>query len=564
MQWNFLRHWRQRGAIITFTAFLLPLLMACTGLAIDMGNLMSYKAKLQNVADAAALAGVARFGGTQFDTVSYRLTKIPSDISDDGSFTLTMDETEYKMVEDTSTSIPDSEAEVYVDSNTRIGQKLSLMELKQEDANTTQMWASKDTNGNVNAVCYLVRLHDTIPTYFIRLFGIESLTPEAVAVAMAYISTTTEEKKIDEFIPEVAKNIAETIPNYYWQSIVGRGFTVTNTAPEIMDFDIRTTGFGYRKSAYFTDTWQKYIKDITKEEDFVEGDQIITYKDRDPIGDPQKVNNEWVISYDGSANASLVDSLCAEPIYADADADANSLSSLKKLVYTLNSDLIQNKGSDGEITGLFLDRPAIGDSQTVRATVLNITSDVLSKNETTPLYMRFESEPIRFGSWSTFVQPITVNVNGYQKKPLIIAYDGPDPNRTLKDVPKTDVKKPGSAWNNDTRILSTERLNSAKLSAPYTVNLNADFNGVIYAPFSEITIKGNGKINGFIMAARIIDLGAGATRTKLTSSEVSLPVWGAKHTGGDTFSYTVTYIKGNYSIVYDSLTYYTNSIVYKE
>ncbi len=556
MQWNFLRHWQQRGAIITFTAFLLPLLMACTGLAIDMGNLMSYKAKLQNVADAAALAGVARFGGTQFDSVSYRLTKIPSDISEDGSFTLTMDEKEYKMVADTATSIPDNEAEEYVDSNTRIGQKLSLTKLKEEDEKTTQMWASKDTNGNVNAVCYLVRLHDTIPTYFIRLFGIENLTPEAVAVAMAYISTKTEEKEIDEFIPEVAKNIAETIPNYYWESIVGNSFSVENTDKSIMDFEIRTKGFGYRKSAYFTDSWQNYIKDITKEENLVDEDQskIIAYKDREPSGTAQ--NGELV--YDD--NAPLLDSFCAKPIYADKDAD---VSSLKKLVYTLDSTLMK-KGSDGEITGLFLDRPNIGPSQKVRATVLNITSDTLSENESTPLYMRFESEPIKFGNSSTFVQPITVNVNGYQKKPLIIAYDGPDPNRTLKDVPKIDVKKPGSAWNNDGKIKATERLTSAKLSGPYTVNLNADFNGVIYAPFSEITITGNGKINGFIMAARIIDLGASATRTKLTSSEVSLPVWGAKHEGGNKFSYTVTYIRGNYSIVYDSLTYYTNSIVYKE
>ena len=119
-------------------------MMACTGLAVDMGHFMSYKAKLQNVADSAALAGVARFGGTQFDTVSYRLTKIPRDINEDGSFTLTVDETEYKMVADSSTYIPDSEAEEYVDANTSDGQKLSLMAMKEADEDTTQMWASKD------------------------------------------------------------------------------------------------------------------------------------------------------------------------------------------------------------------------------------------------------------------------------------------------------------------------------------------------------------------------------------------------------------------------------------
>ena len=546
---DLLKRWRQRGAIITFTAVLLPLLMACTGFAIDIGSLMSYKAKLQNVADAAALAGVARFGGTKFDSVSYRLTKIPSDISNDGSFTITMGETEYKMVEDTSTYIPDSEAEVYVDSNTSSKQKLSLMELKQEDAKTTQMWASKDKNNKVNAVCYLVRLHDTIPTYFMRLFGIEDMTPEVVAVAMAY----TEEKKIDDIIPEVVKNIVETIPAYYSESIVGEPFTVTNK--EVADFHVRDLEtdkdyFGYGRFTYFTEYWKtrKGWTDIIKEEKF-DDDQskIIAYQDPSDGG------------------------ICAESIYADEGAD---VSSLTKHVYTLNRALM-TKGKDekehaSEITGLLVDRPSINDSERakVRGVVLDITGEKLSDDESTPLYIRFESEPTKFGTYPTFVQSTTVNVNGYQKKPLIIAYDGPDPKRTLEDVPKTDVKKPWVAKSNDGSISATERLTSATVSAPYTVNLNADFNGVIYAPFSEITINGNGKINGFIMAGRIIDNGTSTTRTRLISSEVSLPTFDTTFKGyvgsKAQFSYEIKYITGRYSIVYDSLTYYTDRIVYKE
>ncbi|MBR6343653.1 MAG: hypothetical protein IKR65_07090 [Selenomonadaceae bacterium] len=241
------------------------------------------------------------------------------------------------------------------------------------------------------------------------------------------------------------------------------------------------------------------------------------------------------------------------------------MSKLQNLVYTLNATLMQ-KGDNGtkEITGLFLDRPNIGASKTVRGTVLNITSDTLSKDNTTPLYMRFESEPIKFSSSFTFAQPITINVTGYQEKPMIIAYDGPDPNRKLKDVPKTDVKNPSAAWNHGTeRVLSTERLTTATYSAPYTINLDADFNGVIYAPFSQVTINGTGKINGFVLAARIIDNGATSTRTKLTSSKVKLPIWGAKHDGNNKFSYTVTYIEDTYMIVYDTLKYYTNQILIK-
>ena len=47
----------QRGAIFTLFALLIPLIMAFTGLVIDFGNLYAHYSRLQNAADAAALAG---------------------------------------------------------------------------------------------------------------------------------------------------------------------------------------------------------------------------------------------------------------------------------------------------------------------------------------------------------------------------------------------------------------------------------------------------------------------------------------------------------------------------
>lgn len=51
----------ERGAIFVLTALLLPLLLGFTGFAYDVGNLYMYKARLQNAADAAALAGARAF-----------------------------------------------------------------------------------------------------------------------------------------------------------------------------------------------------------------------------------------------------------------------------------------------------------------------------------------------------------------------------------------------------------------------------------------------------------------------------------------------------------------------
>lgn len=55
-----LAHWdkcRQKGQILVFTAVLLPLLIAACGFTVDFGNMYMHKSRLQNAADAAAIAG---------------------------------------------------------------------------------------------------------------------------------------------------------------------------------------------------------------------------------------------------------------------------------------------------------------------------------------------------------------------------------------------------------------------------------------------------------------------------------------------------------------------------
>ena len=45
----------QKGVFIVFTAVLLPVIFACAGLAMDLGNAFAHRSKLQNAADAAVL-----------------------------------------------------------------------------------------------------------------------------------------------------------------------------------------------------------------------------------------------------------------------------------------------------------------------------------------------------------------------------------------------------------------------------------------------------------------------------------------------------------------------------
>lgn len=64
-KWKSSKTWQalcqERGGIFVLTAILLPLMFGFIGLAYDVGNLYMHKARLQNVADAAALAGAREF-----------------------------------------------------------------------------------------------------------------------------------------------------------------------------------------------------------------------------------------------------------------------------------------------------------------------------------------------------------------------------------------------------------------------------------------------------------------------------------------------------------------------
>ncbi|MCR5177127.1 MAG: Tad domain-containing protein [Anaerovibrio sp.] len=61
----------QRGAIFTFTAVLIPLIMVFTGIVIDFGNLYLHHSRLQNAADSAALAGGYAFVASDDETYNH-------------------------------------------------------------------------------------------------------------------------------------------------------------------------------------------------------------------------------------------------------------------------------------------------------------------------------------------------------------------------------------------------------------------------------------------------------------------------------------------------------------
>ena len=65
---------QERGAILVLTALLLPIIFGCVGIGYDIGNLYMHKARLQNVADAAALAGGRAYLNSQTKTTGVKDT----------------------------------------------------------------------------------------------------------------------------------------------------------------------------------------------------------------------------------------------------------------------------------------------------------------------------------------------------------------------------------------------------------------------------------------------------------------------------------------------------------
>ncbi|MCI7056999.1 MAG: pilus assembly protein TadG-related protein [Selenomonas bovis] len=122
---------RQRGSVLLLTGLLLPFVIGVTGLAVDVGNLYLTQSRLQNAADAAALAGAA-------------------DIRDD----LIAHRTTVQGVK-ANHSAADNVAGGYVDDN--LGKDVASRGYDVPEASAAQLQ-------------YKVSLTEDVPLYFLRVF----------------------------------------------------------------------------------------------------------------------------------------------------------------------------------------------------------------------------------------------------------------------------------------------------------------------------------------------------------------------------------------------------------
>lgn len=148
------RHWSgQQGAILVLTAFLLPFIIAFTGMAVDFGNLYVQHQRLQNAADAAALAGAYNF----------------------------------KAENTTDMSVAKSNADKAAVENGNINCGGSM-------ANANVNMDEPKVDNPQNPSYYGVRMTKPVPIYFLSYFPEIGNTQDVSAVATAKINLSVENK----------------------------------------------------------------------------------------------------------------------------------------------------------------------------------------------------------------------------------------------------------------------------------------------------------------------------------------------------------------------------------
>lgn len=151
------------GSILVFTAVGIPILLALIGFGFDVGNLYMHKARLQNVADAAALAGARAYVDNLDTTKGGTVTNgdIPSKPSH-------ANDVAREYIAKNSINLPN---DIYHDFN-------SLMIRESDESNTLYP----------NKAFYRIGLYENVPLYFLPIIkGIgktQKVRAEAIAIAI--------------------------------------------------------------------------------------------------------------------------------------------------------------------------------------------------------------------------------------------------------------------------------------------------------------------------------------------------------------------------------------------
>ncbi len=520
------KFFQQDGQTAVFFALLLPALILFLFVVFDLGWLYLNKSRLQNAAEAAAIAGANAFcieSATGYDTVTL--------IYEDNENYIKLRDEEKEFSDDFGDKVAVAKvsaknaATASFNDNLGIGKDPENPEKDSWTKAQVEMPIAQVLGESANAekIYYAVELTEDVKHIFKVLDNVFSTKIPAVAVAEI---TKVDDTQLAELplLPQMqALNETQTMGNWEEQNVAYGKFK-NATAEKLKEGIYFDSKAEHRNRLYYDGKWNH----------FQDPDAKIHYK----TGDNYKTENVTVSSDSTSLKTTSAN---GNNIFNDNELDSLNIDFKQDVSLTIGDVLNDDWDIGFDINGtgiakvdvaayrdnwnasqmdlrihvtINFDRNyptrTLSDTEKDKVNARYQKSGVAESADSDPLYVRIESEPMvanLYGKTMTTlnsVRQIILNINEsasnidddddekehkYKYRPLVIFYNGPEKNNS----------------------------ESSRESQPVIVNLKADFRGILFMPNSPVVIIGNNhKFQGFVIAKEFRKLKTEDDYTKFT------------------------------------------------
>ena len=540
---KFLKSKIQKGQSLVFFAIILPFMFLFIGAAADFGWLYLNQSRLQNAADSAVIAGAKEIIYKEENERDYYYLVSNTD---EKFLSLANDENIYEY----DLEAGDSEAKKYAKIN--LSSFLGNEDLEIIDVNEPEKAEVPDQWGKVkfkrvaygvdhednDAIYYAVILSEKLEHLFdiMNNFEIVNLNSKAMAVAKITNSLPPEpphgpslysqmvllranktysdwQKIQEEFDSQLKK--AKNDPDL--QKRLDALYGTTNTLVMARMRSVQAKGNEYVVGNYYrTETLTLHGASIAVKEGGNE-------------------DNNGKVLYQTNFNSLFVDFKIDATGTHLKDVDSGSVTNGNSYNLDVNNKNITRETSYNldvnnnsiNITGETILKYRIHDLINIgKWNGSGYTYEYKVRDNREPpdnLYVYIENEDSYAGGADNTVRQIIINVNAANTaaddRPMFIFYDGPQKYYGVdavsgKAIEGNTQRNSTNQWKEKWRetwkhlgYKDNDYIGNERNSLPVILNLNADFNGVIFMPNSPIVINGNqNSFKGFIVAERFLRL----------------------------------------------------------
>lgn len=533
---QFLKSKIQKGQSLVFVGISLPILFLFVAAAADFGWLYLNQSRLQNAADAAATAAAITL--TERDQSEYIYSKFVAN-SDER---LTLLASQNKIMTEYDTEVGDVAAKDYAKLNLKrfLGDKnLEIKDVSSGEENLIpDAWNTvkfkrivygTDSEDN-NAIYYVVILSEKLNHLFDIMdnFGIENLNSKAMAVV-----------KLDQ----APQKEPPHGPTLYWTMTQLRQNSVYAHWWEIQQEFDKLKKLKEKGDAVATAKLEDYTS-VSSADDMARMRSVQAKGNEYIVGNYYRTETLTLHGWSQAANTnggtkgSKMDQRNFPSLFVDFKVDfkvdinksgfdndpASNSGGGYNLYYKDPINNYENQSIKDETVLKYRIHDLInvgkwnGSYYTYEYKVRKGTLASTPEGSTAydPLYVMIESEDnYADGSSGNTVRQIIINVNvantAKDDRPIFFFYDGPQKAKSIDG--KTTYKR-STRWDTDWRetwkhlgYVDDVYVGHARNSLPVILNLNANFNGVLFMPNSPVVINGNGyKLEGFVVAEKFLKL----------------------------------------------------------